>query len=314
MNASAGAFAAMGKLRGFDEYVRLNAGTPAFVALDAWVGENMTLASKRGPDWAASYRAGRPHVFVYSTGDGSVVIAGALAPSEDNAGRRYPLFVGREIDVAPAVVRSLEWLPLLLEDVWDGASRVVASVARDGSVSALEHLLRDPPTTEPSEFPRAVASWEQWTRGVSMTELAELLFDTTDAASIAGALRAVLEAVAPHRGTTPPRTRLCLRLPLGRAGGAAVCFWLGVVQRAVAGEHVPSFFWTHDGESGSLLLSVGAFPKSTLSQLWMPAPADDVLDLLDPHAPAFRSSFREPRVERALATEGASVLDLLALL
>ncbi|HEX4473786.1 MAG TPA: type VI secretion system-associated protein TagF [Polyangiaceae bacterium] len=314
MNARAGALAAMGKLRGFEEYVRVNANTPALVALDAWVGENMAAASKRGPDWVATYRAGRPHAFVYSTGDSSVVLAGALAPSEDNAGRAYPLFVAREIDVASAAVRSLEWLPLLLEDVWDGASRVVTEAKRDGSVSALEQLLREPRSTEASEFPRAVASWEQWTRDVSVTELAELLFDTTDAASIAGALGAVLEAVAPHRGATPPRTRLCLRLPLGRAGGAAVCFWLGVVRRAVAGTHVPSFFWTHDGEAGSLLLSVGAFPKSTLSQLWMPAPADDVLDLLDPRAEAFRSPFREPRIERALATEGASVLDLLALL
>ncbi len=314
MNAPAGALAAMGKLRGFDEYVRVNASTPAFVTFDAWVGENMATASRRGTDWAASYRAGRPHVFVYSTGDSSVVLAGALAPSEDSAGRGYPLFVAREVDVTSAAVRSLEWLPLVLEDVWDGASRVAASATRDGSVSALEQLLRDTPSSEAVEFPRALESWEQWTRGVSLTELAELLFDTGDVASIAGALRAVLEAVAPHRGATPPRTRLCLRLPLGRAGGAAVCFWLGVVQRAVAGERVPSFFWTHDGESGSLLLSVGVFPKSTLSQLWMPAPADDVLDLLDPHTAAFRSPFREALVERTLATEGASVLDLLALL
>ena len=66
-----------------------------------------------------------------------------------------------------------------------------------------------------------------------------------------------------------------------------MCFWLAVAQRALGGNPVPpTFFWTHDGESGQMLMCPGVAPRSTLDQLFAPTESDEVLDLLTPRAEA----------------------------
>jgi type VI secretion system ImpM family protein len=304
------ALGAMGKLADFDEYVAINAASPLFVAFDRWVADGMDAAPQGSADWAARYHAGAVQAFVYSPLQGGPFLAGAFAPSADRAGRKYPLFVAEER--AAESIATLDTLPLSLEEVWADASRVVTRARTAGTVSGLKELLAEEGSGPPSEFPEALEGWKTWTESMHLDELGELLFGVPEVHALAGAIRGVLEATAPHRGVMPRRTRLSLRLPLGRAGGAVVCFWLAVVGRALDWKDVvPSFFWTHDGASGSLLLHLGVPPRSAVTQLWMPAPADDLLDLLDPATDAYRGEHRAPRVEAVLSAEDATVSALL---
>ena len=88
------------------------------------------------------------------------------------------------------------------------------------------------------------------------------------------AIRWLRETVRPYQRTERPRTPLTLRLPLGQAGGAAVCFWLDLVQRLTGWlATIPSFFWSHDGTSGTMLLHLGEPPRVTLAELWMSTPS-----------------------------------------
>jgi hypothetical protein len=46
---------------------------------------------------------------------------------------------------------------------------------------------------------------------------------------------------------------------------------------------VPSFFWSHDGDSGALLLYLGGVSPATLAELWLPTGrCDQVCDLIVP--------------------------------
>jgi hypothetical protein len=68
---------------------------------------------------------------------------------------------------------------------------------------------------------------------------------------------------------------------LGLAAGGALCFWLDVVRRAAGWQlHVPSFFWSHDEQSGDALLFVDAPGDTALATLWGgDATPDDVCDV-----------------------------------
>ncbi|HEX7668078.1 MAG TPA: hypothetical protein VF395_00775, partial [Polyangiaceae bacterium] len=105
-----------------------------------------------------------------------------------------------------------------------------------------------------------------------------------------------------------------LRLPLGQAGGAAVCFWLSFVHRAARlHDFVPGFFWTHDGQWGHLVLHLGAPPRTTLAQLWLGAPqTDEVHDAVEPLVGP--GGVRHPDVDRVLASGDSTVADLLGAL
>jgi type VI secretion system ImpM family protein len=302
-------FGAMGKLADFDEYVTINAQSPLFTAFDRWVAEGIDAAPK-SVEWSERYHAGSVQAFVYAPLATGPFLAGALGPSADRAGRMYPLFVGKDLETEG--LTSLETLPLVLEQVWDDASHIVTRAAQAGTVGVLRDLLGEEPGGTPSDLPLALEGWKAWRDSMHLDELGELLYGVPDAAGITGAIRAVLEATAPHRGVTPRRTRLSLRLPLGRAGGAVVCFWLAVVERALDWKGiVPNFFWTHDGESGALLLHLGVPPRATIGRLFMPTPTDEVLDLLEPAVRASCSESSLPRVEAVLTKKDATVFDLL---
>ena len=73
---------------------------------------------------------------------------------------------------------------------------------------------------------------------------------------------------------------------------------------------VPSFFWSHDGASGALMLHLGRVPPAAFGELWLPTGAsDEVCDLVLPST-SFRSS-RASRWETLLAPPGQTVAELL---
>jgi len=131
-------------------------------------------------------------------------------------------------------------------------------------------------------------------------------------------LRFVAEAVRPYCKQELPSTRLSLRLPLGAAGGAAVCFWLDAVRRLVGWRTtVPSLFWSHDGDSGQLTVHLGAAPVASVSELWLPnGRCDEFCDLTAPLSVATVASLAPLpfAIEQLLGDRSSSIARLLAAL
>src|SRR5262249_37064445 len=130
------------------------------------------------------------------------------------------------------------------------------------------------------------ASYAEWAQTLVIRDLCSLVFAESGTADAERAIQMVVESLKPFRGVEHPATPLTLRLPLGSAGGAAVCFWVDLVRRAAHWKAtIPSFFWSHDGQSGCLLLHLGKPPRRTLAQLWLPiADHEEFCDLVPPIA------------------------------
>jgi hypothetical protein len=198
-------------------------------------------------------------------------------------------------------------LPLVRESVWAATSQLVLdlqAVDRAALDAAPLHVDVD------VEVPAARAAYRSWTRELELDDFVALVFGG-DAAHAVGAFALTEDAVAPYVGVENPDTPLALRLPLGQAGGAAVCFWLDLVVRLTGWRRtVPSFFWSHDGSSGALVLHLGGVSPAVLSELWLPTGrSDEVCDLVAPER-GFRSP-RASRWERIIGDPNQAVSDLL---
>lgn len=305
----------VGKLPASADFLRIRAGSEAFQALLGWMIDGVQHGAARGRSPAEASALGdgsaraTPAVqaLCYRGRGGSTALAGAITPSADQAGRRFPIAAASELDIDAELAEHPEALPLVLEAVWAVTSQLVvdlqqqerAEIEAAEPYAELEVSVRD-----------AVATYRSWTDALELDDFLALIFDG-DAAHAASALALTDEAVLPYVGVENPDTPLSLRLPLGQAGGAAVCFWLDLIVRLTGWRRtVPSFFWSHDGDSGALMLHLGRVPPAALAELWLPTGAtDEVCDLVLP-VQSFRSS-RATRWERILAEPGLTVSELL---
>jgi hypothetical protein len=238
---------------------------------------------------------------------GTRLLAGALAPSVDQAGRRFPIAAAAELALDADLAEHPEALPLVLEPVWAVTAELVVEL-QGVERAALDLPLPDADVEMTSGD--AVRAYGAWTDELEVEDFVALVFGA-DPVYAAGALALVEEAVSPYRGVENPDTPLSLRLPLGQAGGAALCFWLDLIVRLTGWRRtVPSFFWSHDGASGAALLHLGHVPPAALRELWLPTgTSDEVCDLVQPEH-EFRSS-GATRWERILNDPQLSVSDLL---
>ncbi len=314
----------VGKLPASADFLRIRAGSELFQAFLGWLIDGVQHSAGRSHASPAWPRGNTPagggdpaaeddapasavQALCYRNRRGTTALAGALVPSADQAGRRFPIAAASELTIGAELAEHPEALPLVLESVWAVTSQLVVDLQHQGrgEIEAAE------PYAEVDVSVRdAVATYRSWTDELELDDFIALIFDG-DAARAAGALALTDEAVSPYVGVEHPDTPLSLRLPLGQAGGAAVCFWLDLIVRLTGWRRtVPSFFWSHDGASGALMLHLGRVPPAALGELWFPTGAsDEVCDLILP-APSFRSS-RAGRWEGLLADPGLKVSELL---
>ncbi|HEY3594243.1 MAG TPA: type VI secretion system-associated protein TagF [Polyangiaceae bacterium] len=277
----------MGKVPWRNEYVRPSAPTPMLTGFDKWLGDSVETATRGAARWGDAYAAATLHAFVFAPAKktGSVsgameILAGVVAPSEDGAGRQYPVSLLGTIALPSAVTSTPEVLPLLVEDFWQSASDLL-TVTRAAGPSAFEQSIGALQTRFEFTVDGARGAYGQWTAALMVSELTVLLFGVEPSRSPEKTMQDVVEALRPFRAIENPRTPLTLKLPLGSAAGAAVCFWVDFVRRAARWRGtLPSFFWSHDGNSGTMLLHLGDPPQSTLAELWGPKrDRDEVFDL-----------------------------------
>lgn len=313
----AGSAGAVGKVPSRAEYLPVPGGAPAFAALDTWLSSANDWALRgAGPAWPEAFAQGAMHGFVFrAAGEpADSILAGALAPSHDSAGRLFPLAVAAPLRMASALLTRPELLPFSLEGLWAEATGALAELLRQrGAEAALVPALGAGADAEVSE---AAAMYDEWVRTLPLSELWALLGPAL--ANPAATLRLLLEAVLPARGVEQPNTSLTLRLPLGLAGGAALCVWLDIVRRALGWRTtLPCLFWSHDGTTGFALVFLGRPGKTALTELWLPSGSrDEVVDLTVAIELASTEAFSPlpPAVAATLGTPQTTVAHLLAAL
>jgi type VI secretion system ImpM family protein len=316
----------IGKVPWRNEYVRPVSPSPLLSSFDEWLAKSTDAATRNAAGWGEAYPSGALQAFVFGTGKSGAfglgapqMLAGVVAPSEDGAGRQFPVALAGTLVLPSSVGANPEVLPLLVEEFWQGASDLLPEVKAGGAADARFRMLQSC-----FEFPAAgaKAAYGEWIAALTVEEFWVLLYGQHPARTVAETMEDVVAAVRPFRGVEHPRTALTLRLPLGSAAGAAVCFWVDVVRRAARWRAtIPSFFWSHDGQSGSMLLHLGDPPASTLAELWGPKrDRDEIFDLTSPGAgmsPTPRPDTAEvgapgAREEQRISLESEPLSNLLA--
>jgi type VI secretion system ImpM family protein len=276
--------AVFGKAPWHDEFLRPPGKAGDLRLLDEWVFRNagaMTVSLRAHGDQTPG-----PYGFVIQVNPSSDLqaVAGVLGPSRDSAGRAYPLVVAASLQFETGLGSSPQAIPILLDSYWQATIDVLASL---GS-APLAPDDRSLEAATDSPFESAAAAWDlyrRWTEETTAADLCSLLDRPLDwLVSVAGRIATVAR---------PAPGRVCaIRVPLGRAGGSAVCFWLDVIRRSSRStsvrSQVPSFFWSHDGETGQAVVCLDPPGESALAALW-PAGAPDgaVWDAVEdpgPHA------------------------------
>jgi hypothetical protein len=292
-------FGVIGKLPLSTDYARLGERGGELESLLDWLVD----ACERG---ATPPSRGGARAFVRCSGE--TLLAGVLSPSRDAAGRVFPA-------AAAAVASSRrsrqfpQLVPLLLERVWTRAQSLVSALV-DGDDSVVDQLHRTEVLPTPAQVE---AAYQDWLNDMTSRDLVELTFHGDPLA--AGRAFALLdEACRPHAGRECPPTPLSLLAPLGRAGGALVCFWIDAVKRRLGWKRtLPSFFWHHDGAGGELLLSLGPTTPMTLGALWPEASGSSRAEHFTCHLAGPDSGFSPPSAatwQRRLASR-ASLSELL---
>jgi len=313
----AGRAGVVGKVPWRAEYLPVPGGAPCFAAFDAWLTEaNESAMTAGGAGWPAAFTRGAMHGFIYRSSTDAIdsTLCGAIVPSHDNAGRQFPLALGAPLRMSSALLERPELLPFSLEGLWAEATAALADMM-SGAASESSDA---PPLSagHDAEVDESARLYDDWVSTLPLAELWALLGPAL--VNPAATLQFLCEALAPTRGVERPTTALSLRLPLGLAGGAALCFWLDFVRRYVGWRStLPNLFWSHDGNNGVALLHLGRPSKYALAELWMPSGArDDVADLTSAAEPAWREAFSPlaPAIEATLSSPQATIAHLLAAL
>jgi type VI secretion system ImpM family protein len=310
----------LGKLPARGDFVNLGPGGAVQTELDAFLTDCVEWASeRRGSSWHDAYERSGMQAFVFGArGErgAPTYCAGVFTPSRDAAGRRFPLCVAFPFVPSSALSAAPEAAPLVLEAYWHAASELLLELANDPMLDLARRLDAVRVQEEPL-IDEAANSYAQWTQDLPQQELWSLLLPEEPRRHPAELLYLITETVRPCRGVERPTTPLSLRLPLGVAGGAALCFWLDWVRRIARWKAtIPNFFWSHDGNAGAALLSLGVSPKSSLSELWAPTgERDEICDLTVAPTPGASLIPTEylPAWRELVEAEGRSVADLLAM-
>ena len=308
----------LGKSRHQAEFLRIHSSSPALSALDEWFTEAVEWAAGRaGEHWPHAFANGSIHAFAFQPRNlaGNQLLCGVFGPSADSAGRQFPLIIAAPLQVASSLLATPEQLPFLFEGFWAQASEALGALltAPHGDLHSVAGALRAAPALAQ---PEAAQLYSEWAGSLPLREFWDLLGMPFAGGDPSLALRWMLATVEPFRGTERPQTPLSLHVPLGQAAGGALCFWLDFVQRVLRWRTtLPSFFWSHDGQSGSATIHLGAPARSTLAELFLPgADRDEVCDLTRPLRPSLSEALPPlgPMLTAAVAHPQATVQDFLA--
>lgn len=303
-----GAPGLFGKLPAQGDFVRVRAGEPAAQALARWLEEASEAAGRAG------VAGGAPVRFLLRPGGAARPLLGALAPSQDRVGRRFPLAIFSPVE-EPATDLGAAWpaLPAAGRPFLDAACALLA----EGPALAAPDLparLAALPQPAPGALAAALEAARAEAAAAPLRERLSALFGGLEAGQHLYALHCLRQACRPLRAAEPAGTGVALSCPaptdLDR------WLWASLVQRALSWKLPPGLLWT-EGDGGRLLVALGGAPAGSLAVLWSPGKGDAKvwpLTTAQPAAVAQAQKALGPAVERLLSRPEARLAELVATL
>ena len=289
MAVSLNPVACFGKTPRHGDFVRHRV-TDSLRDFDEWVGRAV-FEGRRARGFDEAYDGATVVRFVFASPRFPTPLAGALYPSRDRSGRRYPFIVAAE---AP----GLEWAassPERLAPFFNAA----ATLACDAALGAVDHYGLVERANAIDQTPLAP---EAPALGRRLDGLAEGIWgDAEDARKE----RIVANLIHVLRGAEDG-----FRFPLGLRAASDAHVWLALLEHLA--EQRTSWFSVYEGRPAigppSLLAYTGVPHTNALLHLLMPgSDADGVVEL-----EARRAQPLAPEVAALLAQEPLAVADLLA--
>lgn len=243
-----------GKVPTHGDFVRDRSGAPAApAALDRWVQHGLYHARSRlqgapGPAFEPAFDAMPPHRFVFSPTVTGEVMMGVMAPSRDEAGRRYPFVAAgifpetreRACEVARHPVRRRALLSACEALARESAAGTVSYRDLPARARALDHHQLDPSQ-------KAQGTYERFLQATSWGVFAEAVWDDFEDARKYVLFKNLVDALVPLRRGVPARCSLGLRFPLSERARAAhaVAFWTELALALLGAPNVaPTAFWS----------------------------------------------------------------------
>ncbi len=126
MQAASPGASCFGKLPSHGDFIRYNASGRAMQAFDAWVQKGIVEAQKQlGPDLVSAFEKAKTTCFFFDAPNAPHVLAGALRPSRDRTGRRYPFLVAVEVEKQRVEGRRIPGWPDRYERFFRAAAGLV---------------------------------------------------------------------------------------------------------------------------------------------------------------------------------------------
>jgi type VI secretion system protein ImpM len=262
-----------GKLPAHGDFVKASDNPALLGLLDQWLAESMSLLSA-DPRWKLHYDELRPLDFAFVGTRSKRAIAGRIAASQDQSGRRFPFLAvsAFEVDAAEAfVARS----PLVLGELWRRIGRLSgAALAAPEPAAALRELAAGVVEVEPGAA-RHDADFHAFLEANTLQSLQALL----EPAGFRGALRQLILGLGlllgPVRSNPGARLEKSLLLPLPCAPAErplVAAFWLDLIAPFLSGIDVELALFLAEFDAGPALALgfCGAAPH-TLQALIDPA-------------------------------------------
>lgn len=261
MQAAPSGASCFGKLPTRGDFVRANAEGRAMRELDAWMQRGVAEAKRHlGNDLAAAFEASGPMCFFLEVPNAPHALAGALRPSRDRSGRRYPFLVAVEIEKRQLDGRRIPSWPHRYEAFYRAAAALVndaveGHVAAEQVGEALQTLrLAYDRTPFPVDYEfrlRQAEARDLWARTWG---------DAEDGRKYV-LLKNLTEAFAQSGSRRTSRLPSLLRIPLSRpAHGLDVSFWLETCWQLLGTPPDHSAFFWPPADEGNAELLVAASP------------------------------------------------------
>ena len=266
-------YSLFGKLPNRADFVRVNANHPVAIEFD---GQLQNALERMAAQQAVGGNAALPSAvdFLYVSRDQRYIMIGALMPSQDQAGRRYP-FVATAILPADSVNGYLQVSPIAYEVFFDGLREQVVN-AVENSVEALscrQFLETNLHTyeTAPDDLELARSVVDRFVSVQSARRLADLLENGVFPAALQQSLLNIAFYQAYLSRFNNPATNQLIVLPLsGKKGEQSLVAssWLAILS-ALWPPTTQDFSWRGsyffrrrpDG-GAQLVVSVGRMPQS----------------------------------------------------
>lgn len=261
-----------GKLPNRADFVRVNATHPVAVELDGIIQKS--IERNAGEPLSSCRTAGGTVDFQYLSRDRRQLMIGVFAPSQDQAGRYYPLVAARILPYAE-VAEHLPVLPIAFEVFFDGLrEQVVNAVENSVEALACRQFLESsshPSMSGSDELRLASSVVERFMSQQPAMRMASLLSESSPPASLHQGLLNIAFYQAYLRRFDNRSTNQLLLLPLSGSKGEQALLastWQSILSAlSIAAEGDSSWRCSYlvlrrPGMAPQLLVSVGCLPDS----------------------------------------------------